>query len=404
MYRSHLRALGVLTVCMLLLTALAGCGGQAGRPSAPAAGPSSAPSGGAQAPAAGSEGPIFIALAGPMTGDGAEYGKALENGIRLALEQFNSKGGYKGRKVELEVGDDKNDPSEAAKVATKLASDPKIVAVIGHWASSTTFAGIPIYNRNELPMITPTASHPDITKPENKWIFRSSTTQELEGKNLANLAVNKLGKKRIAILYLNTDWGKANGGFFKKFAEEAGAQVVAYDSYPPGQGVDFTAALTKVKGLNPDLVYLGSLYAEGQRIIKQAKELGINATFMGSATFYSEGFLQNGGATVNGVYLDALFVPTHKDEKVQQFVKDFQAKYNKTAGYFDALGYDAALIVLKALEVGGPTRKGIRDAMEQKVNGLRVVTGVVQFDANRSDVNKPWINLVVENGNFKVLD
>lgn len=347
--------------------------------------------------------PIYIAVAGPMTGDGAEYGQAFENGVRLAVEQFNARGGYQGRPVEIVLGDDKNEPSEAAKVASRLASDQRIVAVIGHWSSSATFAAIPIYNRAGLPMLTPTASHPDITKPDTRWIFRSVTTQDREGRNLAELAVKKLNKRRIAVLYLNTDWGKANSSFFKQFAEAFGAHVVAYEPYPPTQGVDFTALLTKVKALQPDLLYLASLYAEGVRIIKQAREMGLQADIMGTTTFYTENLLK-AGKEVEGVYLDALFVPTLKDERVQRFVREFQARYGKVPGYFDATAYDSATILLRALELGGPTRQGIRDAMEQRVNGLQVVTGVVQFDANRNDVNKRWINLVVKDGQFTVIE
>jgi branched-chain amino acid transport system substrate-binding protein len=347
--------------------------------------------------------PITLALAAPMSGDGAEYGKAFEQGARLAINQFNAKGGYQGRKVDLVVGDDKNDPAEAAKVASKLASNKEVSAVIGHWASSTTLAGSPIYNHEQVPVITPTASHPDITKPNTTWTFRSSTTQDMEGKNLADLAVNKLGKKKIAVMYINTDWGKANATFFKQYAEQFGAQVVYFEAYPPGQGIDFTASLSKVKGLNPDMLYLGSLYAEGIRIVKQAKELGITAAIEGGSPFNSETLLKEGGKEVEGLYLDTLYLPTAPSPKVQQFVKEFKATYNVEPGYFNALAYDATSVVLKAIEVGGPTRQGIRDAMASKVNGLEVVTGTIQFDANRSDVNKPYYNLVVKNGQFTVV-
>jgi len=348
--------------------------------------------------ASGDDKPIKIAVAGPMTGDGAEYGKAFKEGAELAVEQFNEAGGYEGRKVELVYGDDKNDPKEAATVAQKLSSDRDVLTVIGHWSSSTTFAGIPIYERAKIPMITPTASHPDLTSPDTKWIFRSSTTQIMEGKNLAEFAVNTLGKKKVAILYINSDWGKANAENFKKFAEENGAEVTVFDSYPPAEGMDYTAALTKVKNTNPDLLYLGSLYSEGSLIIKQAKEMGLTADFMGSSTFYSDGFLESGD-TVEGVYLDSLYYPQADDERVEQFVADFQEKFDAEPGYFHALAYDATNVVLKGLKDGGPTREGIRDAME-KIKDFPVVTGSVQFDENRDDTNKPYYNLMVKDGKY----
>lgn len=373
----------------LSLLVLAGCGSQK------AATDTGSGQGGSS-----DKGDIVIAVAGPMSGDGAEYGKAFQEGAELAVSQFNEKGGYEGRKVKIVLGDDKNDPKEAANVAQKLSSDESVVAVIGHWSSSATFAGIPIYNRSKVPMITPTASHPDITKKENEWIFRSSTTQDLEGKNLADYAVNKLKHKNIAVLYVNSDWGKSNATSFKKYAEEFGANVVGYESYPPGQSIDYTAALTKVKGLNPDLIYLGSLYNEGVLIIKQAKEMGIQAEFMGASPFASDGFLQ-AKDVVEGVRLDSLFYPEADNERVKKFVADFKQKYAHDGGYFNALAYDATTAVLEGIKNGGPTRQGIRDAMA-KINGLPVVTGEIKFDDKRDDINKPYYNLVVENGKFVI--
>jgi branched-chain amino acid transport system substrate-binding protein len=380
MFHSKKRFIPVSFVLVLSLIA-AGCGAKTGADSGAAA-----------------QGDITIAVAGPMTGDGAEYGKAFKEGAELAVSQFNEQGGYNGRKVKIVYGDDKNDPKEAANVAQKLSSDPNVLAVIGHWSSSATLAGIPIYERNKIPMITPTASTPDLTKKETKWIFRSSTTQDLEGKNLADFAVNKLSKKKIAVLYINSDWGKANASAFKKYAEQFGAQVVLYDSYPPGQNIDYTSALTKVKGTNPDLLYLGSLYNEGILIAKQAKEMGLNTAIMGASPFASDGFLK-GGSAVEGVYLDCLFYAQADNPRVKQYVADFQKAYNHEAGYFDALAHDATLAVLEGIKKGGPTRQGIRDAME-KLNGFPVVTGDIKFDDKRDDTNKPYYNLVVQNGKF----
>ncbi|WP_062109993.1 ABC transporter substrate-binding protein [Bacillus niameyensis] len=344
---------------------------------------------------------IKIGVAGPLTGGGAEYGRDFKEGSELAVELFNKSGGYEGKQVEIVFGDDKNEPKEAASVAQSFASNKDIKAVMGHWSSSTAFAGIPIYNRNELPYIIATASHPDLTSPDTEWVFRSSTTQILEGKNLADFAVNQLEKKNIAVLYVNSDWGKANAQYFKQFAEEYGANISVYESYPPGEAIDYTAALTKVKDSEPDLLFLGSLYTEGILIIKQAKELGIDVDIMGTTTFNSDGFLA-GGDVVEGVYLNSLFVPTAEGELIQKFVADFKEKFGKEPSYFNALAYDATTILLEGIKNGGTTREGIRDAMAD-IYDFPVVTGVVQFNENRDDVNKPYYNLVVKNGKFELV-
>ncbi|ALS29942.1 Leu/Ile/Val/Thr/Ala-binding protein [Paenibacillus sp. 32O-W] len=378
-----MRKYSIIAIALFTIIAvLAGCGSSSG----------------SKTEGSSSKGDLTIAVVGPMTGDGAEYGKAFKEGAELAVSKFNNQGGYNGQKVKLIYGDDKNDPKEAANVAQKIASNSEVLAVIGHWSSSATFAGIPIYERNKVPMITPTASHPDLTKEETKWIFRSSTTQDMEGKNLADFAVNKLKKKKIAVLYINTDWGQSNASAFKKYAEQFGAEVTVYDSYPPGQNIDYTSALTKVKGTNPDLLYLGSLYNEGTLIIKQAKEMGLQADFMGASPFASDGFLAAGDA-VEGVYLDSLYYPEADNERVKTFVAEFREMFGHEAGYFNALAHDATTAVLEGLKQGGPTRQGIRDAME-KLKGFPVVTGEIVFDEKRDDTNKPYYNLKVENGAF----
>ncbi|WP_159886679.1 ABC transporter substrate-binding protein [Paenibacillus puerhi] len=342
---------------------------------------------------------IALAVAGPFTGDGATYGKSFKNGAELAVAQFNAAGGYQGRKVKLVYGDDKNDPKEAANTAQKLASDPANLAVVGHWSSSATLAAIPIYNRSQIPMITPTGSHPDITKKENTWIFRSCATTEIETKYNSDFIVNKQGKKSIAILYINSDWGKSEAEFLKKHIEGLGGKVVAYESYPPGQGIDFTAALTKIKGTKPDGIVLASLVNEGVLILKQAKQLGIETQFFGPATFYTEEFLKD-PEVVEGFYLDALFFPETDDPTGKKFVSDYKQQFGQAdPGFFEALAYDSTNLILEAIRRGGATRSGIRDSLAG-IKDFRLVTGVAAFDENRSDTNKTYTNLVVKNGKF----
>jgi len=383
-----------LAILLTFSLAAAGCG--TGKETAS---PGNRASAGGQAPAANQE--VTIAVVGPMTGNGAEYGKAFKDGAELAVAHYKDSLAEKGISVKLVFGDDKNDPKEAANVAQKIASDPSVSAVIGHWSSSATFAGIPIYERNKIPMITPSATHPELTKPETKWIFRSTSTQEAEGKNLADFAVNILKKKNIAVLYMNSDWGKANANYFKQNAEAFGATIVSYESYPPGQSLDFTAALTKIKGTNPDLLYLGSLYSESTLIIKQAKEMGLAVDFLVPEANMSEGFLKAKDA-VEGVYLNSYFNPESDSPQVKKFLSEFKEKYGYDAGEFNVLAYDAATIVLEAVKrAGSGSREKIRDEMEN-VNGLQTLTSVVNFDERRNNYITTFSNLVVKDNKFVV--
>ncbi|MNI06369.1 Leucine-, isoleucine-, valine-, threonine-, and alanine-binding protein precursor [compost metagenome] len=172
----------------------------------------------------------------------------------------------------------------------------------------------------------------------------------------------------------------------------------AIESYPPGQGIDFTAALTKIKNSKPDSIILASVVSDGALILKQAKQLGIDIPFYGTATFYTEEFLKD-KASVEGVILDALFFPETDDPRGKKFVADYKQKYGTEPGFFDALAYDSTNLVLEGLRKGGATRKGIRDEMA-KIKDFPLVTGVAKFDANRSDTNKNYTHLIVKDGKF----
>jgi branched-chain amino acid transport system substrate-binding protein len=163
--------------------------------------------GGAAAPAPAAD-PIHIALSAPITGNYAEYGQNFQRSVDLALEWINAAGGVNGRPLAVVVGDSKGDPKEAAALAQKFTSDKRIVASIGDFTSTACMAAQPIYERAGMVQLSPTASHPQFA-PGSPFSFGIVGTQAGEGPFMARYAVEKLGKKKIAVLYINNDWGIA---------------------------------------------------------------------------------------------------------------------------------------------------------------------------------------------------
>ncbi len=168
--------------------------------------------------------PIYIAFSGPLTGNYAEYGQNWQKAINLAVGWINAAGGVNGRPLEIVYGDSKSDPKESAALAQKYTSDPKFVAEIGDFTSTACMAAQPIYDRAGMVQLSPTASHPKFA-PGSIWSFGIIGTQAGEGPFMARYAVQLLGKKKIAVLYINNDWGIATKDYFIKAAKEMGAEI-----------------------------------------------------------------------------------------------------------------------------------------------------------------------------------
>ena len=340
---------------------------------------------------------ISLGLTAPMTGDYAEYGNAFKNAIELAIEKANAEGGINGKKLKLVVGDSKADPKEAANIAQKFSADSSIQAVIGDFTSTAAFAGSHIYQKNGLVQLSPTSSHPDFTKGGN-FIFRNISTQADEGPIVAKYAVNDLHKKKIAVIYINNDWGVVAKDNFVKGVQDAGGEIVDVEAYLPEQGKDFSAILTKIRDKNPDMLYLGCMYTDGALIAQQTRKMNFNIDLIGTASLYSDELLKLGGSAVEGFHMTCSFFPGDQRPEVQDFVKRYNEKYSKNPTMFAAQAYDAANMIIKALKEGATDRKSLRDKLAA-IKDFPGVTGVTSFDENRN-VKKEISKLVVKDGKY----
>ena len=343
---------------------------------------------------------IKIGLAAPLTGSSAQDGESIKNGVQLAVDEINEKGGINGKKVVIDVQDDKTDPKEAAIVANKLSGDKSVLAVVGHFNSSATLAGAPIYNKAGVVEISPGSSSPAVTKAGD-YTFRVITTDAFQADYVAKWAVNDLNYKKIAIIYENNDYGKGLSDVFAEKAKAQGATIVSNDSYLAGETKDFSAILTKVKAEEPDMLFIGGLYNETALIAKQARNMNLNAPIMGVDAIYSNALIELGGKSVEGVLLPGFFHEGTDNPVAQNFIKAYKAKYKQDPATYAAYAYDAAKIVLDAIAKAGTDRKAIRDHIA-KVKDFQGSTGVNTFDEN-GDVMKDPLRLTIKDGKFQVV-
>lgn len=354
------------------------------------------------APAQTSKEPILIGVSGPLTGPNAQYGAVWKRGFDLALDEINGNGGINGRPLQYVFEDSQSDPRQSVSIAQKFVSDPRIVVEVGDFSSPASMAASPIYQRAGLVQLGFTNSHPDFTKGGD-YMWSNSLSQSEDMPNLADYAA-RLGFKRVAILHLNTDWGRTSKDLFVKAIEDRGAKVVAAEGYLPDEK-DFRSALVRVRDSNPDGLVLISYYADGALISRQVRTVGLKQPIAAVGSVYSPKFLELGGDAVEGVHTNSQFFPEDPRPEVQAFVKRFKAKYEAEADAFAARAYDTFILVGETIRQSGPDRKAIKEALATVKDIPSVIYGKLQFDTNtRRVAGAKSVDLVVKDGRFALWD
>lgn len=349
--------------------------------------------------------PIVIGLFAPMSGDNAEYGRTFDRAITIFVDQINAAGGIHGRPIQIVKEDDRAQPAEAANIARRFAADRNIIATIGSFSSTASLAAAPILERAGVVQLSPSSSHPDFTK-QGTYMFRNVNTQDIEGPLNAEFVVGRLGAKRIAVIYRQDDWGLTASQSFVKAARSLGAEVVLNEAVIEGTR-DFRTLITRLHTLNPDVIYLALFYADAAVFAQQAKQGGLSVPVVTNSSLHNPQLIALGGDAVEGFYVPANFFPGDPDPVVQNFIAAYRARWNEEPDQFAAIAYDSIAVIAEAiksiLDAGRPlTRQAVRDAL-YALPPYRGVSGIIRFDSE-GDVHKQMTWLVIENGEFKLLD
>jgi branched-chain amino acid transport system substrate-binding protein len=346
---------------------------------------------------------IKIGVFEPMTGDSAAGGQMTWEGIELANELH---GEVLGKKVELVLVDNKTDKNEAANAAIRLVEKEKVAAIIGSYGSSLAMAAGPTVMEAKVPAVGCSPTNPLVTK-DNPYYFRVCFIDPFQGSVMAQYAYEDLGAKTAVIVRNVADaYSVGLNNYFKEaFIKLTGDDqaVLAELDYQQGDQ-DFTAQLTSIKKLNPDVIFAPGPYNDGALMIKQARGLGITAPFMGGDTWEAPEFIQIGGQEVEGVALSTHYsVDAAPTDTAKEFVNAYKQKYQeKEPNAFAALGYDAYMVILDAIDRANSYEStAIRDELA-KTAGFKGVTGTITLDEN-GDATKSAVILQVQDGVFKYL-
>jgi len=308
------------------------------------------------------ENEIRIGINYELSGAVATYGQSSVDGIMMAIDEINAAGGINGKTIVPVKYDNKSEPAEATTLANKLMTQDKVLAILGPATSGSFKAEIPVAEKNKVPVITGSATADDVTvdledgqvvynddgsiKGLKEYAFRICFSDSYQGSAMAAFASENLSAaKAVIIKDTSSDYGKGLAANFLATFTEKGGEVVAEEAYVSGN-TDFNGILTKIKGMDFDVIYIPGYYQEAGLIIKQARAQGITAPILGADGFDSPTLAELAGAdALNDVYYTNHYSSLDKDPLVTQFIADYNAKYGKEPDAFNALGYDLAKFV-----------------------------------------------------------
>ena len=355
--------------------------------------------GGTTAPLLAADHIVKVGLSAPLTGDWAEYGNDFKRAVTMVFDRVNRMGGIRGKEVKIVVADSRGDPKESVLIAEKFVADPEIIAEIGDFSSSSCMAASPVYQKAGMVQLSPTSSHMDFTK-KGDFMFRVVATQGYEGPYNARWAVKDLNKKRIATIYINNDWGVDANKYFTAEARKLGAEIVSEEAFVPGEK-DFNAILSKLKRLNPDLIYLPTFYADAAAILNQARRLRFKPVVLANSSLFSQKTIELGGQAVEGIMIPANYFGADPRPAAREFTREYKALYGTEPNQFAALAYDAANLMVAALHKAGvENRAAVREALIS-LKGFQGATGSVSY-ANSRDPEKELVRITIKDGEWVV--
>jgi branched-chain amino acid transport system substrate-binding protein len=359
------------------LALLAGCGGES----------------------AGERQGVKVGFFGALTGPTATFAISGKNAATLAVAELNAAGGVLGKPIVLLAEDDRGEASEAASSVSKLITRDHVVALIGENASSRTLAAAPIAQSYKVPMISPSSTNVEVTK-KGDYVFRVCFIDPYQGRALATFARRNLKAKTAAILVdARSDYSVGLAEAFRASFEASGGRVVSELKYAEGDA-DFSAQLTAIRPLQPDVLIVPGYYTDAGLIARQARSLGLTATLLGADGWDSPKLVEIGGEAMEGAYLSNHYSVDDPSPAVRKFVEAYKAKYGGDPDSIAALSYDATRLLADAIERAGSTEgRRVRDALAS-TKDFAGVTGTITMDADRNPV-KPAVILKVEKGRFR---
>lgn len=337
---------------------------------------------------------IRLGVVAGLSGAGASYGASIRQGAEMAVKEINDAGGINGRKIVLDIADDASDPAQSVLAMQRLVNN-KVDAVVGGWGSSQVLANMEVAERAGMPYVVVGASNPRITTARNKWTFRILTNDAGQATRLADVAVKLLGMKRIAVIHDSNDYGVGCRDIFLATLKGLGASPVDVESYQTNDK-DFTAQLTHIANANPDGIALFGTLPAAPAIMNQARDLGIDARFMGAAGLSNEAILTLAPEASQKMIATAYLFDTLDPEAkawTERYVAMFKGAAQAPRPSQAAPTYRGVGIVADCFRQAGTEKNALRQCIKDWHGKL---FGLPPVEARFDDTNQLQVAVVLE--------
>jgi branched-chain amino acid transport system substrate-binding protein len=334
------------------------------------------------------KGKIKIAVQAPLSGEQAALGEHIKLGAQLAVEESVKAFKAMGYDLELVPQDDQAKAEVGVANARNMVADSNVLVIVGHFNSGVALPASEVYKDAMLVMISPANTATEITDRGYPNVNRVCGRDDVQGPVGARFAAQELKAKSVYIIHDKTTYGQGVAESFRNEAKKLGMNVLGFDGTE--ERANFAPMIIPMKAKNPALVYFGGIYHQGGLLLKQMREKGVKAMFMGPDGVDSEEMVKIAGAAAVGSYYTSVAPPRDATPETAAFAKKYKQRFGKDIEAFGLYGYDATLVGIKAMEQwlkANPSKKPSRaevSAAVRNIKGFKGVTGSIEFD-NKGD-------------------
>lgn len=346
------------------------------------------------------KGKIKIAVQAPLSGEQAALGEHIKLGAQLAVEEASKAFKDLGYELVLVPQDDQAKPEVGVANARNMVADPEVLVIIGHFNSGVALPASEVYKDAMLAMISPANTATEITDRGYPNVNRVCGRDDVQGPVGARFAAQELKTKSVYIIHDKTTYGQGVADSFRSEAKKLGMNVMAFEGTE--ERANFSPLIIPLKARNPALVYFGGIYHQGGLLLKQMREKGVKAIFMGPDGVDSEEMVKIAGAAAVGSYYTSVAPPRDATPETAAFAKKYKQRFGKDIEAFGLYGYDATLVGIKALEQWlkanpgkKPSRADVSTAV-RKIKNFKGVTGSIEFDNKGDPVKAKYFVLKFE--------
>jgi len=352
------------------------------------------------APAWAQKGKIKIAVQAPLSGEQAALGEHIKLGAQLAVEEASKAFKDLGYELILVPQDDQAKPEVGVANARNMVADPDVLVIVGHFNSGVALPSSEVYKDAMLVMISPANTATEITDRGYPNVNRVCGRDDVQGPVGARFAAENLKLKSVYVIHDKTLYGQGVAENFRNEAKKLGMNVLGFEGTE--ERANFSPMINPLKAKNPDLVYFGGIYHQGGLLLKQLREKGVKAKFMGPDGLDSAEMVKIAGTSVIGSYYTSVAGPPDAYPETAAFAKKYKQRFGKDTESFGLYGYDATLVGIKAMEQwikanGGkkPNRTDVATAV-RKIKNFKGVTGSIEFDNKGDPVKAKYFVLQFE--------